>query len=65
MLAGGDADPDVIFIKITENQVSMKDKDIGILNLDGILQRTESTLTMYNGVADQLKMDGSYTLPFP
>ena len=26
MLAGGDAGPDVIFIKDTENQVTMKDK---------------------------------------
>lgn len=27
MLAGGDSDPDVIFVKDTENQVTMKDKD--------------------------------------
>ena len=64
MLAGGDADPDVIFIKDTENQVSMKDKG-QILNLDEYIAKDGIDLTMYNGVADQLKMDGSsYTLPF-
>ena len=65
MLAGGDADPDVIFIKDTENQVSMKDKG-QILNLDEYIAKDGIDLTMYNGVADQLKMDGSsYTLPLP
>lgn len=64
MLAGGDADPDVIFIKDTENQVTMKDKG-QILNLDEYIAKDGIDLTMYNGVADQLKMDGSsYTLPF-
>ena len=64
MLAGGDSDPDVIFVKDTENQVTMKDKN-QILNLDEYIAKDGIDLTMYNGVADQLKMDGSsYTLPF-
>ena len=64
MLAGGGADPDVIFVKDTENQMTMKDKG-QILNLDEYIKKDNVDLGIYQGVADQLKMDGSnYTLPF-
>lgn len=64
MLAGGDSEPDVIFVKDTENQVSMKEKG-QILNLDEYIKKDAIDLGMYQGVAEQLQMDGSnYTLPF-
>ncbi len=64
MLAAGDADPDVIFIKDTENQRTMKDKG-QILSLDDYIAKDGVDLSIYQGVADQLKMDGSsYSLPF-
>ena len=64
MLAGGGTDPDVIFVKDTENQMTMKDKG-QILNLDEYIKKDNVDLGIYQGVADQLKMDGSnYTLPF-
>lgn len=34
------------------------------MNLDEYIAKDGIDLGMYNGVADQLKMDGSYTLPF-
>ena len=62
MLAGGDSEPDVIFVKDTENQVSMKEKG-QILNLDEYIKKDAIDLGMYQGVAEQLQMDGSnYTL---
>lgn len=64
MLAGGDSESDVIFVKDTENQVSMKEKG-QILNLDEYIKKDAIDLGMYQGVAEQLQMDGSnYTLPF-
>ncbi len=64
MLAGGGNDPDVIFVKDTENQMTMKDKE-QILNLDEYIKRDNVDLGIYQGVAEQLQMDGSnYTLPF-
>lgn len=64
MLAGGDADPDVIFVKDAENQVTMKDKG-QLLNLDEYITKDSVDLSIYSGVAEQLQMDGSsYTLPF-
>ena len=64
MLAGGDSELDVIFVKDTENQVSMKEKG-QILNLDEYIKKDAIDLGMYQGVAEQLQMDGSnYTLPF-
>lgn len=64
MLAGGDSDPDVIFVKDSETQVTMKDKG-QLLNLDEYISRDNVDLSVYGGVAEELKMDGSsYTLPF-
>lgn len=64
MLAGGGSDPDVMFIKDTETQVSMKEKG-QILNLDEYIKKDNVDLSIYGDVAELLKMDdSSYTLPF-
>lgn len=64
MLAGGDADPDVIMVKDSETQVTMKEKN-QILCLDDYISKDGIDLSLYNGAAEQLQMDGGqYTLPF-
>ncbi|MDE6202317.1 MAG: extracellular solute-binding protein, partial [Lachnospiraceae bacterium] len=64
MLAGGDSDPDVIMVKNAETQVTMKDKN-QLLDLTDYIARDGIDLSLYNGAAEQLQMDGKqYTLPF-
>lgn len=64
MLAGGDSDPDVIFIKDTENQVTMQEKG-QILNLDEYIAKDNVDLAPYNGIGELLQIDGSsYSLPY-
>lgn len=64
MLAGGDSDPDVIMVKNAETQVTMKEKG-QILALDDYIARDGIDISMFDGAAEQLQMDGSqYTLPF-
>ena len=64
MLAGGDSDPDVIMVKNAETQVTMKDKN-QLLDLTDYIARDGVDLSLYNGAAEQLQMDGKqYTLPF-
>lgn len=64
MLASGDSDPDVMFIKDSEMQAAMQQKN-QILNLDEYIKKDNIDLSVYGGVAELLKMDGSsYTLPF-
>lgn len=64
MLAGGDADPDVIMVKDADTQVSMKEKN-QLLDLTDYIAKDGIDLSVYNGAAEQLQMDGKqYTLPF-
>lgn len=64
MLAGGDSDPDVIFVKDSETQVTMKNKG-QILNLDEYIKKDNIDLGIYGGAGEQLQIDGSnYTLPY-
>lgn len=64
MLAGGDSDPDVIIVKDAETQVTMKEKG-QILSLDTYIAADGLDLSIYDGAAEQLQMDGEqYTLPF-
>lgn len=64
MLAGGDSDPDVIFVKNAETQTSMKEKG-QLLSLDEFVKADGTDMSLYGDVAELLKMDGSqYTLPF-
>lgn len=64
MLSAGDADPDVIFVKNAEMQASMKSKN-QILNLDEYIKKDGIDFEIYNGAAEELKIDGSnYTMPF-
>lgn len=64
MLAGSDTDPDVIMVKNTETQVTMKEKN-QLLDLTEYLVRDKVDLSVYSGIAEQLQMDGrQYTLPF-
>lgn len=64
MLSSGDADPDVIFVKDTESQVTMKKKN-QLLSMDEYIKKDNLDLSGYGDIIDQLKMDGSqYTLPF-
>lgn len=64
MLAGGDSDPDVIFVKDAETQVTMKNKG-QIMNLDELIKKDNLEIPNDGGAVDLLKMDGSnYTLPF-
>lgn len=64
MLAGGDADPDVIMIKEPESQVTMKEKN-QLLDLTDYIQKDSINLDIYAGAAEQLQMDGKqYTLPY-
>lgn len=64
MLAGNDSDPDVIMVKDSDTQISLKEKG-QLLDLTGYIARDGIDLSLYNGAAEQLKMDGKqYTLPF-
>lgn len=64
MLAGGDSDPDVIMVKDAETQVTMKEKG-QILSLDEYIAGDGLDLSIYDGAAEQLQLDGEqYTLPF-
>ncbi|MEW4414535.1 sugar ABC transporter substrate-binding protein [Clostridium sp. AN503] len=64
MLAGGDTDPDVIMVKDADTQVAMKDKN-QLLDLTDYIAKDGIDLSLYNGAAEQLQMDGKqYTLPF-
>lgn len=64
MLAIGDSDPDVIFVKDAETQTTMKEKG-QLLNLDEFIAKDNLDLSIYNGIAEQLKMDGStFSLPY-
>lgn len=64
MLASGDSDPDVIFVKNAETQVSMQKKG-QLLNLDEYIAKDNVDLSNYGGSAELLRMKGSnYTLPF-
>lgn len=64
MLAGSDSDPDVIMVKDSDTQISLKEKG-QLLDLSGYIARDGIDLSLYNGAAEQLKMDGKqYTLPF-
>lgn len=64
MLAGGETDPDVIMVKNAETQVTMKEKG-QLLSLDEYIKKDGIDISMYNGAAEQLQMDGEqYTLPF-
>lgn len=64
MLASGDSEPDVIFVKSAADEMTYYDRD-QILNLDEYIARDNVDLSIYNGVAEQLQIEGnSYTLPF-
>ncbi len=64
MLAGGDSDPDVIMVKNAETQTTMKNKN-QLLDLTSYIAKDGIDLSIYNGGAEQLQMDGrQYTLPF-
>ena len=64
LLAGNESDPDVIMIKDADTQISMREKG-QILDLTSYIARDGVNLSIYNGAADQLQMDGKqYTLPF-
>lgn len=64
MMAGNESDPDVIMVKDADTQISMKEKG-QILDLSGYIARDGVDLSLYNGAAKQLQMDGKqYTLPF-
>lgn len=64
LLAGNESDPDVIMIKDADTQISMREKG-QILDLTSYISRDGVDLSIYNGAADQLQMDGKqYTLPF-
>lgn len=64
MLSAGSADPDVIFVKNAETQVTMKNKG-QLLSLEDYIKRDNVDLSIYSGAEEQLKMDGAqYTLPF-
>lgn len=64
MLAGGDSDPDVIMVKDADTQVGMKEKN-QLLDLTDYIAKDGMDLSVYNGAAEQLQMDGKqYTLPF-
>lgn len=64
MLSGGDSDPDVIFVKNAETQVTMQKKG-QIMNLDEYIKKDNFDLSPYGGIGEMLKMDGSnYTLPY-
>lgn len=64
MLSSGDSDPDVIFVKDSETQVTMKNKN-QLLALDDYIKRDSFDTSIYSGAGEQLRMDGGqYTLPF-
>lgn len=64
MLASGDADPDVIFVKDMGSQLSMQAKG-QILNLDEYIKKDNLDMSIYNNTAEKLQIDGSYyTLPY-
>ena len=64
MLAGGDPDPDVIFVKDMGTQLSMQQKG-QIACLDEYIEKDKLDLSVYNGTAEDLQIDGSsYTLPY-
>lgn len=64
MLAGGDADPDVIFVKEADTQIAMKNKG-QILNLDEYVKKDNVDLSKYGGISELLQLDGStYSMPF-
>lgn len=64
MLAGGDSDPDVIFVKETDTQITMQQKG-QILNLDSYIESSNVDMSAYGGIAEQLQIDGSnYSVPF-
>ena len=64
MLAGGDPDPDVIFVKDMGTQLSMQQKG-QIACLDEYIKKDNLDLSVYNGTAEDLQIDGSsYTLPY-
>ena len=64
LLAGNESDPDVIMIKDADTQISMREKG-QILDLTSYIARDGVDLSIYNGAAEQLQMDGKqYTLPF-
>lgn len=64
MLAGGESEPDVIMVKNAETQVTMKNQN-QLLDLTEYVQADKVDLSLYNGAAEQLQMDGrQYTLPF-
>ncbi len=63
LLAGNESDPDVIMIKDADTQISMREGQI--LDLTSYIARDGVDLSIYNGAAEQLQMDGKqYTLPF-
>ena len=62
MLAGGDLDPDVIFVKDMGTQISMQEKG-QIECLDKYIEKDKLDLSIYNGTAEELQIDGKqYTL---
>lgn len=64
MLAGGDSDPDVIFVKNAETQSTMKEKG-QFLSLEEYIKKDAIDMSIYGDTAELLKIDGEqYTLPF-
>lgn len=64
MLAGGDTDPDVIMVKDADTQAGMQQKN-QLLDLTDYIAKDGIDLSLYNGAAEQLQIDGKqYTLPF-
>lgn len=64
MLSSGDADPDVVFVKSAATEMTYYEKG-QILQLDEFIERDGLDLSGYNGVAEQLQIDGeTYAMPF-
>lgn len=64
MLAGGDSDPDVIFVKDADTQLTMQAKG-QLLSLDDYISADGTDMSIYGDAAELLKIEGSqYTLPF-
>jgi multiple sugar transport system substrate-binding protein len=64
MLSSGDADPDVVFVKSAATEMTYHEKG-QIMQLDELIERDGLDLSGYNGVAEQLQIDGeTYSLPF-
>lgn len=64
MLSSGDADPDVVFVKSAATEMTYYEKG-QIMQLDEFIERDGMDLSGYNGVAEQLQIEGqTYSLPF-